>query len=203
VSNHPLRQRLAQIGIIALIALAGCSDGRQPGDVVGTTETACPSFDSPPDNAEPRPAASAPAGPLAPVPFGRSNSTVGAGFDVEFAVLGYKQPAGSACPDPDHAEHEWAAVDARACAKALPAGFDFVVAWAPWAFAFADGTVVREASVNFPGFEEPRYPGHKVLPVGECVRGWITMSVPKGERPVTVLYWPVTEVHAWTVPPPS
>ena len=138
---------------------------------------------------------------LTSVSFGQPSSTRGAGFDVEFTVFTYKQPAGSACPDPYHPGYEWAAVDVQACAKALPAQFEFVLGWSPWSLTFADATFARTAAVDFPGFEQPEYPDSKVLPVGQCSRGWITMSVPKGKRPATVLYQPITEVHTWTIPP--
>jgi hypothetical protein len=65
--------------------------------------------------------------------------------------------------------------------------------------------LVGFASVLLMGRDEPRpepkYPDGKVLPVGRCERGWISFPVPPGKRPTTVLYRPITEVHAWAVPP--
>lgn len=204
MSHHPLRWRVARIGMAVVVAagLASCSDGPEP-DAVATSNSpaasGCPSSAGTPDRAEPGQAGPTPA----PVAFGRAASTVGAGFDVEFTVFDYKQPAGSACPDADRPGHQWAAMDVQACAKALPAGFDFVLGWSPWSVAFADGTTARTAAANLPGFEKPGYPEPEVLPVGQCRRGWITVSVPAGVRPVTVVYRAVSDVHAWTVPPPS
>jgi hypothetical protein len=196
---------MAHAGISALVAIAaaGCTAGRQPGAPATPSAPAtriCPTSERAPSDAQ---TGQAPDDPRAPVSFGQPSSTVGSGFDVEFTVFDYKQPAGSACPNPDHPDHEWAAVDVQACAKALPAGFAFTLAWTTWSLAFADRTTADIAPIDLPGFEQPRYPDHQVLTVGQCRRGWITMSVPKGKRPVTVLYQPVDEVHAWTVPPQS
>jgi hypothetical protein len=201
---------MARIGMAVLIAagLASCSGGDEPDAAAASNSpaaSACPSATGTPDRAgtgrAPRDAAGARPSPVA---FDRAASTVGAGFDVEFTVFDYKQPAGSACPDADHPGHTWAAVDVQVCAKALPAGFEYVLGWAPWLLAFADGTTIRTGAANLPGFEKPGFPEPEVLPAGQCRRGWITMSVPAGERPVTVVYRSAgSELHAWTVPPPS
>lgn len=212
--NRLLQRRMAYVGVGALVAitLAGCVGNRESGDAAAPdrpSARSCPSVDTPlGDDAGPGRPPSAPAGiasakRLAPVSFGQPSSTVGAEFDVEFTVFAYKQPAGSACPDPYQPGYEWAAVDVQACAKALPAGFEFVLGWPPWSLMFADGTVAGTAQVDFPGFEQPQYPDSEVLPVGQCTRGWLPMSVPTGKRPATVVYEPVTEVHTWTIPPHS
>jgi hypothetical protein len=199
---------VALVSVAALVALgpAGC-DGSRTGAADGRPARECPSSNSTQNGAadrdDPDPATTASGEPLAPVSFGQPSSTVGAGFDLEFTVYGYKQPAGSACPDPDHPDHEWAAVDVEVCAKSLPDGFEYVVGWSPWSLASADGTTAHISTFLFPEFEQPQYPDGRILPLGECQRGWITFSVPKGKRPATVLYQPVGERHAWTVPPRS
>jgi hypothetical protein len=189
-------------GLVAL-ALAGC-DGRQPG-TAGTKASRAPRHCPSPESesgthqSTPDPVASI----AAPVSFGQPSSTVGAGFDLEFTVHGYKQPAGSACPDPYRPDNEWAAVDVQVCVKSLPDGFTYVVGWAPWSLAYADRTAARISGWTFPDFEQPQYPDGKVMPMGQCARGWITLSAPRDKRPVTVHYQPVGEVHTWTMPPGS
>ncbi|GAA1033787.1 hypothetical protein GCM10009557_36650 [Virgisporangium ochraceum] len=91
----------------------------------------------------------------------------------------------------------------RTCPRTLPRGLEYVAGWSVWSVAFADGTTASIGTRTFPGFEEPRYPDGAAVPAGQCARGWITLPVPKGKRPTMVLYRPVGDVHAWTVPPPS
>lgn len=41
-------------------------------------------------------------------------------------------------------------------------------------------------------FGVPLYPQGRVVRVGSCVRGWIPFEAPKGGKPVTAIYQPVS-----------
>lgn len=66
------------------------------------------------------------------------------------------------------------------------------VSWVPWAVDFADDTSADAASEwSQDSFNVPLYAAiDKAVPAGRCIRGWVLFIVPKGKRPVRVVYSP-------------
>jgi len=202
-SGRRLRRCVAHVGLAALVglALAGCA-GRQPDTAVTEGDRAARHCPTPEPEYGTRPDTPDPSASIAPpVPVGQTSSILGPGVDLEFTVHGYKQPAGAACPDPNHPDNEWAAVDVEVCANAVPDGHGFVAGWSPWSLAYGDGTTAGISGWMFPDFEQPQYPDGKIVPLGQCTRGWITLSAPPGKRPVSVLFQPNGLLFRWTMPP--
>ncbi|MER7836907.1 hypothetical protein ABTY98_13570 [Streptomyces sp. NPDC096040] len=85
-------------------------------------------------------------------------------------------------PDP-----EWAVLEVKTCADA--ASTNVIVAQSPWTLRLKDGTEVKPLGLGGHGIPAPTYPvsGEAVRP-GDCLRGKITFSVPKGSRPERIVY---------------
>jgi hypothetical protein len=103
------------------------------------------------------------------------------------AAFAYKQPVATTAPKPEQEGYEWGAIDVRTCALVD----EIVVSTRPWMVAYADSTMARASSTGYQQFPEPLYPwGEQPVPKDRCVRGWITVPVPAGKRPVTIQYNP-------------
>jgi hypothetical protein len=104
----------------------------------------------------------------------------------------YRQPLPSTAP-PDRKNYTYAGVDARLCLSQI-SDEPLSVSWDPWSLEYADDTVVTPASAwSDETFRVQLYPGiERRVREGGCVRGWILFEVPKGKRPVRLVYAPDT-----------
>ena len=167
--------------------LAGCGGGSPKPSAERTT--------SKPKSS---PAARPSAGP--PVAFGQK-TTLGA--TVEATTLSYKQPSVTGGPAAGPSGYTWASADVQVCTLAS-AKSRVNVNWKAWSLRYEDNSVVPASDKNDDAFPRPQYPfaDHVVAP-GQCVRGWITFSVPASQQPTTIEYAPQGLLASWTVPQPA
>ncbi len=123
--------------------------------------------------------------------------------DIKATAYTYRQPLRSVVP-PQRKGYTYAGVDVRLCMPRIPEGVTEVSA-APWSLEYADDTVAEPiSSWSDEWFTVRLYP---IIPrkvrEGGCVRGWIVFEVPKGKRPVRVVYSPDSEAGTapvvWTI----
>ena len=133
------------------------------------------------------------AGP--PVALQQKNTV---GNTVEATAFAYKQPSVTAGPS-GPAGYTWGSADVQVCTLAN-AKSNVTVDWKTWSLRFADNSVVPASDKNDDAFPRPEYPfASQPLANGQCVRGWITFSVPANSRPTTVQYQPHGYLASWTV----
>lgn len=134
-------------------------------------------------------------------PYHWSNNTGAAGTTT---VLSYKQPLltddppGTSLGVP--AGSTWGRVDIRVCQTSGPS---IGVAQIPWSVAFTDGSRIEPTGLNGGDFPKPEFPQDGTVRAGGCARGGIMFPIPKGQRPVRVVYAPQSapEPVEWTIPP--
>jgi hypothetical protein len=77
------------------------------------------------------------------------------------------------------------------CVKAVPSGMQVAVRATVWRLAYPDASTAEPSNVTYNQFPAPRYPtDERIVPVGRCVRGWLTFVAPQGKRPQSVEYQP-------------
>jgi len=156
---------------------------------------------SPSTAARSEPSAIPTAPPAAPAgkALGITVTIVAGDASADTTVFAWRQPSAST-PEPPAAGYEWGSADIRICARKADAGA-IRVSWLPWAVTYADGAVVQPSNVIYGQFPQPEYPQDRVVPVGRCVRGWITFGVPAGRHPQFIEYQPQDGgVTDWLVP---
>jgi hypothetical protein len=175
--------------IVAVVvggALAGCGGARHDQPTSQRT------------TAKPRqsPTARPTAGP--PLPFGQKATL---GGTVEATVFAYRQPSVTGGPAAGPSGYTWGSADAQLCTLAS-AKSTVTVNWKTWSLRYSDNSVVPATDKNDNQFPRPEYPfADYVVPPGQCVRGWITFSVPADKQPTVVQYAPHGFVAEWTVVP--
>jgi hypothetical protein len=128
----------------------------------------------------------------------KSTPTVGAKVKVANGTLkffAYEQPvsADGTGEDPADAGEEYAAADVEACSTATKkqqvTPFMFIAQLPDTTKATATVTVKQPAMHS------------ALLAKGECVRGWVTFSVPQGTRPTQLLFGQLGRPTAkWKIP---
>ena len=94
----------------------------------------------------------------------------------------------------------WGSADVQVCTLA-DAKANVTVDWKTWSLRYADNSVVAAGDKNDDAFPRPEYPfTSRPLAGGQCVRGWITFSVPASSKPIAVEYQPHGFVASWAVP---
>lgn len=142
-------------------------------------------------------ASEGPAGPAStsgPLAFGRTRELVDQTGTVRATAFAYR-PLRSQFP-PGRKGFAFAGVDVKVCVtKITDPSKKGTLSWAPWSLAFADSTTLDPVSSwSDDWFTVPLYPGFdKTVREGGCVRGWALFEVPKGKRPVRVVYAPQSE----------
>jgi hypothetical protein len=102
-------------------------------------------------------------------------------------VFAYQQPTARTAPTPAAPGTEWGAVDIRVCSIAVI----ITVSPTPWRLVYADGGIVQPSNAQSSQFPSPQYPFiDHVVPVGQCVRGWLVFPALKNKRPARVEYAP-------------
>jgi hypothetical protein len=142
-----------------------------------------------------------PAAPQLPItPAAAAPSTLGTPVTVADArastkatAYAYRQPLRSSAK-PRRRGYAFAGVDARVCVLQVDGTNRLPVSWAPWSLEFADDTVAGPVGGwSDESFSVQLFPGtgfDRQVREGRCVRGWILFEVPKGKRPVRVVYAP-------------
>jgi hypothetical protein len=135
--------------------------------------------------------------PTAPMAFGVKTTL---GGTVEAAVLAYRQPSVTGGPAVGPSGYTWGSADVQVCTLSS-AKSTVTVNWKAWSLRYDDNSVVPASDKNSDAFPRPEYPfTDYVVAAGQCVRGWITFSVPGDGRPKSVEYAPRGFVAQWTVP---
>jgi hypothetical protein len=192
---------LAAVAATAVLLLAGCSSGS------GHDSTAKPSASQAPTATASNPGTTVTPTP-SPTPtaytIGQSwpwsNSTGATGATT---VLGYKQPVlqndppGTSLGVP--AGSQWGRLDIRVCEKAGPS---IGVGQDAWHVQFRDGSQADTTGLNGGDFPKPEFPQDGTVRAGGCARGGIMFPIPKGQRPVQVVYAPESapEPVYWDLP---
>lgn len=177
--------------LVALLLLAGCSNGKTaaPAVTVPTPVTPSSATGSPATSPSTLPPPSAPASP--PVPkLGTAQLLKKNGTNARLTVFAYRQPTAANATRPQSPGTEWASADVQVCLDAIGADFDSItVNRKPWSLIYADGTVATPSSITYQQFDTPEYPvAERTLKVGRCVRGWVTFTAPAGQRATMVEY---------------
>ena len=178
-----MRTRLLVVAAACLVALAACGDGSKPKPSAERT------------TGKPKSPAGRPsAGP--PVAFGQKTTL---GGTVEATTLSYKQPSVTGGPAAGPSGYTWGSADVQVCTLAS-AKSRVNVNWKAWSLRYEDNSVVPASEKNDDAFPRPQYPfaDHVVAP-GQCVRGWITFSVPSDQNPTAVEYAPQGFLASWKV----
>lgn len=182
--------------MLAAVLLTGCGGGKvadQSAQAQATTQATSQ-------------APGAPTTPVRDLGLGATATLADTGSTAVATAYAYRQPLRSMFP-PDRHGYTYAGVDARVCIQRLTDGDRVPVSWAPWSLEFADDTVTEPVSSwSDEWFRVPLYPAvERLVRVGKCVRGWILFEVPKGKRPVRIVYAPesgteeATPTAVWTV----
>jgi hypothetical protein len=165
--------RLLGVGILVVLAAAGCA-------------TAAPPAGAP----VPAPASTVSEG--LPVPGGPplGQAATADNGQVQATVFGYRGPDGTG----------WAAADVQVCAVSTGI-FDVTVSQGPWLLLLAAGPGTPASPAPAGTVPQPGYPtDHQRLHPGQCVRGWIGFAVPAGARPLAVQYNPTgADPISWPV----
>jgi hypothetical protein len=107
----------------------------------------------------------------------------------------WKQPVASKAPVPEQDGFEWGAADVELCVKV-----NVTIDRFNWRLTYADHTTIEPSGTGYEAFPAPAYPwGDRDLDAGQCIRGWITYAVPKGQWPATVAYQPTSMRGEWQV----
>ena len=184
-----IRYALALLLAAAVTASCGSNDTpASPPAPAGSAEAASPI---------PSPSLS-PSGPVGHK-LGEPVHDVTAGWDMTITVHAYRQPSAPKAPPPDGGG-EWGSAEVQWCLNSQPAGMKTAVSWRPWALVFADGGIVKAASVEYSAFPQPMLPNDdRIVPTGRCVRGWVTFAARTDARPALVEYQPEGVLLDWTV----
>lgn len=172
---------------IPLILLTACTDKQEP-----TPKTAPASATSAASSAS-APTTSTSAAPAATTAGGshRLGEKVAIANGIaEVTALAYKQPVARDI-DTDSPGTEWGAAQVRVCIRrASPDGRKSYISEEPWLLVYADGDQYEPSNLKYDSFPQPEYPvsPDREVPVGRCVKGWITFPVTKGKRPDLVSY---------------
>lgn len=138
---------------------------------------------------------------LATAPAGAKSSTATIGTKIRIPngtvkLYAYQQPvsAEGTGKDPADAGEEYAAVDVEACSTVSKqqqvTPFMFMVQLPDRSKATATVTVKQPAMYS------------ALLAKGECVRGWVTFSLPLGTHPTHLLFGALgSPIAKWKVPP--
>jgi hypothetical protein len=167
--------------VLAPAAIAGCgSDHAKRPAAPPTTKAAPPA----------RPSAAP------PVPL-QQKITVGS--TVEAVTFEYRQPSVTGGPSAGPSGYTWASADVQVCTL-TSAKANVTVDWKTWSLRYADNSVVAASDKNDDAFPRPEYPfTSRPLAGGQCVRGWITFSVPANGKPSAIEYQPHGFVARWQV----
>ena len=111
------------------------------------------------------------------VPARLGRSAQGDGMTV--TVLAYEQPVRSDVYLPSPAQ-EYAVMQVSMCATAP------TVTNTVFTAVMADGSRHKSVLAEFDGYQ-PHLHAFAALAPGDCLRGWVTLSVPIGQRPVHVI----------------
>ncbi len=142
------------------------------------------------------PVASAPSAPVSAVPsppavagkaLGTAVTIVIEDATSDITVFGWRQPSASTAEPPSQG-YEWGSADVRICVQRSQS--EITISWQPWAVTYSDGAVIEASNITYRQFPQPEYPQDRLVPVGRCVRGWITFGVPVGHKPQFVEYQP-------------
>jgi hypothetical protein len=121
------------------------------------------------------------------------------GFTVTVTVHAYKQPSAPAAPKPESGG-EWGSIDVQVCLKAQPVDVKGTISWAPWALIYADGAVVTASNSIYSTFPKPQMPNDsRIIPVGGCIRGWVTFPARTDAKPTLIEYQPTDVLIDWAV----
>lgn len=170
--------RAVVLASLALLALTACGGGG------GKTAAAAPPASGPASTA----ASPAPAGPAA---IGQTRQLDDPQGTVKATVYAYRTLR-SQFP-PDRKGYVFAGADVKVCVPKVTAPTKKIsLSWAPWSVAYADSTTIEPVSSwSDDWFTVPLYSGFgKTVREGGCLRGWVLFEVPKGKKPVTVIYAP-------------
>jgi hypothetical protein len=185
-------RHIAGIATTGILLLSGCGTSEAGGGDTAQPQTATTTTTSP----SPPPPPSFRLGQA----LNWSNPTGARGTTT---VLSYQQPVPHLDPpDPSlgvPAGSQWGRIDIRVCQSVGPS---IGVSQTPWSLLFADGSraeITGEFGGNIP---KPEWPQDASVNAGDCIRGGIVFPIPKGERPVRVLYAPesVPAPVQWVIP---
>lgn len=170
--SSPVKTIFLSFAVTATLVLSACSPAVRPAPVPAVTSTATP-------NPVPGPLKLGQARTLTFPKWGAARVT----------VYAYRQPLRSDYPPPQRGA-VYAGADVKYCN--VRSAKELSVSWEPWSLEFGDDTLIGAVDTWSPSWVSvPLYPPvGKVLPVGQCVRGWVLFAVPKTRRPARVTYAP-------------
>jgi hypothetical protein len=172
----------------AALLLAGCSSGSgRDSTAKPSAPTATASATSPGTTVTPTPSPTPTAYTVGQSwPWQSDQGATGA-----TTVLGYKQPVladdppGTSLGVP--AGSQWGRLDIKVCQTAGPS---IGVGQDAWHLQFQDGSQADVTGLNGGDFPKPEFPQDGAVHAGGCARGGIMFPIPKGQRPVQVVYSP-------------
>lgn len=187
-----LRSRLLIVGFAAcLLGTVACSN---EANVRQTDRTPITPSDVPAVVPEPSPSSS-------PTFEGNKFGTT-VTLDGDYATMtvhGYKHNA-KGLRRPDDPNYVYGALDIKFCLLKLPEDIEEVtVSGNPWVLKFDDEAYT---SIDFSDATtlKPKYPEHRRVRPGSCVRGWLEFEVPKNGQLTEVQYAPDgREMIIWTM----
>jgi hypothetical protein len=93
----------------------------------------------------------------------------------------------------------WMGVLVRTCVtRHTKKGKPISLSWDPWTVSDRSGGTYASFYWTNTAYPEPIYPDARVIPIGQCVKGWIVFNKPKGVRPVSVSYAPANaDASVW------
>ncbi|WP_052397248.1 hypothetical protein [Streptomyces sp. NRRL F-5123] len=197
---HTRTTAAALTGITLLATIVGCSSS-------GSDDKAAPV----PTTTSPAAVTTTSAPTATPTPTPPTTYTIGQswpwrsdqGATGSTTVLGYKQPVLKSDP-PDEslgvpAGSQWGRLDIKICQKSGPS---IEVSQDPWHVKFDDGSQADTTGLSGGDFPKPEFPMDGTVRAGDCTRGGIMFPIPKGQRPVGVVYAPESapEPIYWAIP---
>lgn len=192
-----MRANTAVVALAAGLLLAGCSSSSGADAKATSSPSAPPSSTAATQTPTPSPTPTAFA---IGHPWTWANDTGAKGATT---VLAYRQPVLTDNP-PDTslgvpAGSQWGRLDIRVCQTAGPS---IGVSQEPWHLQFTDGSQADNTGLNGGDFPKPEFPQDGTVGAGRCARGGIMFPIPKGQRPVQVVYSPESnpEPIYWTIP---
>lgn len=184
--------RTAAAATLSLSLLVGCA-GRND-DVVLAESPSVATTSSAPIAPSPSPALSASESPEVPpetpepLAFGKEVAVRDGAGSV--TALKWRQPVATGI-ESDSPGTEWGSVLVRVCIhKPNPDGGGSRVTNSPWRAVYDDGSQYEPSNLTYNEFPQPEYlsDDDRVIPVGRCIKGWITFPVTKGVVPDLVSY---------------